>query len=227
MVEHKIDLREIIHAIKKRILMIIGITAVCTAAAVIVSFYVLKPVYEAKTSIIISKPATQTSTTTYNDVLMYQNLIETYSEIAKSKSVAKLAAENLENRYSAQEIMEASHVTPQTKTQILTISAMSGSAEDAKDIVQALVDSFIAQSAVVYPSGNVINVIDEAETPQAPVQPNKRLNTILGLLLGLLGSGSMVMLLELMDRSIRTEEDVAKYLNGLSVVGIIPKDVRR
>jgi capsular polysaccharide biosynthesis protein len=226
-VEHTIDLRGIVHAIKKRILMIIGITAVCTAAAVLVSVYVLKPVYEAKASIIISKPETQTSTTTYNDVLMYQNLIETYSEIAKSKSVAKLAAENLENRYTAQQIMEASNITPQTKTQILTISAMSGNAEDAKDIVQALADSFIAQSAVVYPSGNVIKVIDEAEIPQAPVQPNKRLNTILGLFLGILVSGSMVMLLELMDRSIRTEEDVTKYLNGLPVVGIIPKDVRR
>lgn len=225
--EHTIDLREIIHAIRKRILIIIGITAVCTAAAVLVSVYVLKPVYEAKASIIISKPETQTSTTTYNDVLMYQNLIETYSEIAKSKSVAKLAAENLENRYTAQQIMEASNISPQTKTQILTISAMSGSAEDAKDIVQALSDSFIAQSAIVYPSGNVIKVIDEAETPLAPVQPNKRLNTILGLLLGLLGSGGVVILLEYMDRSIKTEEDVTKNLNGLPVVGIIPKDVRR
>jgi len=226
-VERTIDLREIIHAIKKHILIIIGITAVCTAAAVLVSVYVLKPVYEAKASIIISKPETQTSTTTYNDVLMYQNLIETYSEIAKSKSVAKLAAENLENRYTAQQIMEASNISPQTKTQILTISAMSGSAEDAKDIVQALADSFIAQSAIVYPSGNVIKVIDEAETPQTPVQPNKSLNTILGLLLGLLGSAGVVILLEYMDRSIKTEEDVTKNLNGLPVVGIIPKDVRR
>jgi capsular polysaccharide biosynthesis protein len=226
-VEHTIDLREIIHAIKKHIFMIIGITAVCTAAAVIVSFYVLKPVYEAKTSIIISKPATQTSTTTYNDVLMYQNLIKTYSEIAKSKSVAKLAAEKLENRYSAQEIMKASDVTPESDTQILTISAMSGNAEDSKEIVKALAESFIAESAVVYPSGNVINIIDEAETPQAPVKPNKRLNTILGLFLGIFVSGGMVMLLELMDRSIRSEEDVAKYLNDVPVIGIIPKDARR
>lgn len=225
--EHTIDLREIIHAIKKRIFMIIGITAVCTAAAVIVSFYVIKPVYEAKTSIIISKPATQTSTTTYNDVLMYQNLIKTYSEIAKSKSVAKLAAEKLENRYSAQEIMKVSDVIPQSDTQILTISAMSGNAEDSKKIVQALADSFIAESAAVYPSGNVINVIDEAETPQAPVKPDKRLNIILGMFLGILVSGGMVMLLELMDRSIRSEEDVVKYLNNLPVIGIIPKDARR
>lgn len=226
--DHTIDLREIVHAVKKRILMIIGITALCTAAAVLVSNYVLKPVYEAKTSIIISKPSTgATVTTTYNDVLMYQNLIRTYSEIAKSKSVAKLAAEKLGNKYTAQEIMNASEISPETNTQIMTISAVSGTPEAAKDIAKALSDSFIEQSAVVYPSGNVIKVIDEAETPQTPVQPNKRLNTILGLILGLLLSGGTVVLLEYMDRSIRTEEDVAKYLNDLPVVGIIPKDVRR
>lgn len=226
--DHTIDLREIVHAVKKRILMIIGITAFCTAAAVLVSYYVLKPVYEAKTSIIISKPSTgATVTTTYNDVLMYQNLIRTYSEIAKSKSVAKLAAEKLGNKYTAQEIMNASEISPETNTQIMTISAVSGTPEAAKDIAKALSDSFIEQSAVVYPSGNVIKVIDEAETPQTPVQPNKRLNTILGLILGLLLSGGTVVLLEYMDRSIRTEEDVAKYLNDLPVVGIIPKDVRR
>lgn len=226
--DHTIDLREIVHAVKKRILMIICITALCTAAAVLVSNYVLKPVYEAKTSIIISKPSTgATVTTTYNDVLMYQNLIRTYSEIAKSKSVAKLAAEKLGNKYTAQEIMNASEVSPETNTQIMTISAVSGTPEAAKDIAKALADSFIAQSTVFYPSGNVLKVIDEAETPQTPVQPNKRLNTILGLILGLLLSGGTVVLLEYMDRSIRTEEDVAKYLNDLPVVGIIPKDVRR
>jgi capsular polysaccharide biosynthesis protein len=226
--DHTIDLREIVHAVKKRILMIIGITAFCTAAAVLVSNYVLKPVYEAKTSIIISKPSTgATVTTTYNDVLMYQNLIRTYSEIAKSKSVAKLAAEKLGNKYTAQEIMNASEISPETNTQIMTISAVSGTPEAAKDIAKALSDSFIAQSTVFYPSGNVLKVIDEAETPQTPVQPNKRLNTILGLILGLLLSGGTVVLLEYMDRSIRTEEDVAKYLNDLPVVGIIPKDVRR
>lgn len=226
--DHTIDLREIIHAIRKRILMIIGITAVCVAAAVLVSFYVLKPVYEAKTSIIISKPSTgATVTTTYNDVLMYQNLIKTYSEIAKSKTVAKLAAEKLANKYSAQQILNDSDVSSESNTQILTISAQSGNPEDAKNIVQALADSFIAESAVVYPSGNVIKVIDEAETPQDPVKPNKRLNIILGLILGLLVSGGSVILLEYMDRSIRTEEDVAKYLKDLPVVGIIPKDARR
>ncbi len=226
--DHTIDLREIVHAVKKRILMIIGITAFCTAAAVLVSNYVLKPVYEAKTSIIISKPSTGTTvTTTYNDVLMYQNLIRTYSEIAKSKSVAKLAAEKLGNKYTAQEIMNATDISPETNTQIMTISALSGTPEAAKEIATAISDSFIAQSAVVYPSGNVIKVIDEAEIPQTPVQPNKRLNTILGLILGLLLSVGTVVLLEYMDRSIRTEEDVAKYLNDLPVVGIIPKDVRR
>jgi capsular polysaccharide biosynthesis protein len=221
------DLREVMHIIKKRILMIIGITAACGVLAGVLSFYVLKPVYEAKTSIIVSKPMTDTTVQTYNDVLMYQNLVKTYSEIAKSKSVAKLAAEELDNRYTAMDIMETTNIIPQADTQILMISVRNKSAEDAMDIVEAISKSFIKESAAVFPNGGIIMVMDEAEIPQIPVKPNKKLNVAIGLFLGLIASGSMAFLFEYMDKSIKTEEDVEKYLKDVAVIGIIPKEAKR
>lgn len=225
--DQTIDLRGIIHIIKKRILMILGITATCTALAGALSFYVLKPVYQAETSIIVSKPSTDTTSQTYNDVLMYQNLVKTYSEIAKSKSVAKLAAEKLDNKYTATQIQRAAEITPQTSTQILNISVQNGNPQDAKNIVKAISEAFIQESTAVYPSNNVIKVMDEAELPEIPVKPNKGLNIALGLFLGLVASCSLAFLLEYTDRSIKTEDDVAKYLNDVPVIGIIPKEAKR
>jgi len=221
------DLREIVHIIKKRMLLILGITAFFTIAASALSFYVLKPVYQAETSIIVSKPATEDTTQTYNDVLMYQNMVKTYSEIAKSKSVAKLASAKLNNKYSALDIMKASSISPETSTQILTISVRNGSPQDAKAIVEALSDSFIEESAVVFPNGGLVEIMDAPELPQTPVMPNKKLNIAIGLFLGLMVSGCLVFLLEYLDRSVKTEGDVAKYLKNVPVLGIIPKEAKK
>jgi capsular polysaccharide biosynthesis protein len=225
--EQTMGLREIIHLVKKRIVMIICITVACTALAGGLSFYVLKPVYEAKTSIIVSKPTADTIAQTYNDVLMYQNLVKTYSEIASSKSVAKAAAEKINNKYTALQIQKATDVSPQTSTQILTISVRSGNAQDALDIVGAISESFIAESAAVFPNGGVIKVMDEPELPEIPVKPNKSLNIAIGFFLGLVAAGSLAFLLEYMDKTIKSEEDVVKYLLDVPVIGIIPKEAKR
>ncbi|HEY5575797.1 MAG TPA: Wzz/FepE/Etk N-terminal domain-containing protein, partial [Clostridiaceae bacterium] len=86
--ELTLDLRDIFHIIKKRMRMIILITLACTMVSGIVSFYLIKPTYEANTSIIVGKPeGTSKTQTEYNDVMLYQKLIQTYQEIATSRVV--------------------------------------------------------------------------------------------------------------------------------------------
>lgn len=69
---------------------------------------------------------------------------------------------------------------------------------------------------------NNISVIDRALAPDGPSSPRPLLNLAIALLLGLgLGAGVTV-LLELMDESIRTPDDVVGKL-GLTLVGAIPE----
>jgi len=101
MVEEELsfELRNLFYIIRKRHKLIIIITLACTLAAGIVSFFSLKPVYEAKTSIIVEKHnADEKTQTQYNDVIMYQKLVKTYSEIAKSRAVAKKATSKLDGK---------------------------------------------------------------------------------------------------------------------------------
>jgi len=221
------DIGDIFHIVKKRMLMITVITMACALAAGVLSFYVLKPVYESSTSIIISKAQSGAETQTYNDVLMYQNLVKTYSEIAESKTVAKKTVEKLGNRYSVLDIQQTMKVSTQSDTQILTISVRNGNAQDALAITAAVSQAFVEESAEVYPNGGVIQILDEPELAVKPVKPNKKLNVAIGFVLGLLLSGSMAFMIEYMDKSIKTEEDVAKYLVDVPVMGIIPKDAKR
>lgn len=71
-----------------------------------------------------------------------------------------------------------------------------------------------------------ISILDHAEVPLKPFKPNKTLNILLGVIVGLTCGVGIAFLMEYMDNAIRTQEDVEKYLGTslLGIVGHIPLD---
>ena len=67
-----------------------------------------------------------------------------------------------------------------------------------------------------------IRIAEDAVTPLAPVKPNKTRNIMMGVLIGLMIGIGFSFLLEYMDRSVRTEEDIQKYI-GIQVLSVIPE----
>ncbi|MHC1724388.1 MAG: YveK family protein [Aminipila sp.] len=225
--ELTLDLRDIFHIIRKRMKLIILITLACTLVSGLVSFYVLKPSYESQTSIIVGKPeGTDKSQTEYNDVMLYQKLIQTYQEIAKSRVVADQTVAILGNAYTAEDIQKTVTVTPQTDTQILVIKAKNGDPVEAAKISSAVSKAFIEQSKIVFPTGGDIQVMDYAIVPVDPVSPNKKMNLAIAFLIGLMGSMGLAFVLEMMDRTIKTEDEVERYI-GVPIIGMIPREVSR
>ncbi len=224
--EITLDLRDILYIVRKRFRLIIFITLICTLAAGLVSFFLLKPIYQAETSIIVGKPQetmANQSQTQYNDVMMYQKLVKTYAQIAQSKATAEMAANKLEGKYTIKQIQKSVTVSPQTDTQILIISAQSGDAYEAVKMVNTVADSFIEESKLVFPTGGTIQIMDKPSVPTSPVKPNKVLNIAVAFLIGLMGSLGLTLVLEYMDRTIKSEEDIERYLD-IPVVGVIAKE---
>ena len=230
--EHEIilDLSEIFGIIKKRFLIIFLITTFAVAASAVISFCVITPVYEAESSIIIGKEQQANSEAgyaySYNDVMMYEKMLKTYGEIAKSRLVAKLAREKLKESgqtdlsYGQNEVT----VTPYTDTQILLIKIKDTNPNSAMLKVNILAQTFVEQANKIYPSGNV-QVLDEAILPVSPVSPKTYLNIAVAFFLGIMVSLGIIFFIEYMDNTLKTEEDIKKYV-GFPVIGLIPKETR-
>lgn len=222
--EVTLDFREIIEVLRKRMVLIISITLAVTIFSGLISFFVLKPVYQARISIVVGKVQDVKSKTQddFNDVMMYQNLVKTYAQIAQSRTVAQKTITSLKLLGITPEVLQGQvTVTPQTSTQIMDIKVNNKAPIMARNIVNALAASFIDESKRIYPNGN-IQVIDSAVVPKSPISPNKKLNIAIAFFLGLMLSLGLSFLLEFMDSTIKTEGDVEKYLN-IQVIGIIPK----
>ena len=224
--EITLDLRDLFRVLRKRMKLIAIITIVCTLISGIMSFFVIPPTYEAKTSIIVGKLEGQEGNLQNNDVVMYQNLIKTYAEIGKSDRVAEAAGRRLDGSYTPSQIKKMVTVTPQQGTQILIIKAENKSGEEAARIIDAVSEAFMEEARTVYKTGGNISIIDKAKVPENPVKPKKALNVAIAFFIGLMASVGLSFVLEYMDRTIKTEEDVERYLD-LPVIGIIPKTENR
>ena len=72
-------------------------------------------------------------------------------------------------------------------------------------------------------SGNNIRIVDPAIVPAAPVLPRKLINLAVGLVGGALMGLLLVFVMEFLDQTIKTSEDLEKKL-GLPLLGFVPHE---
>lgn len=219
-----LDIREIFEIVRKRFWIVIAMTLTGLVISGVLSYLILSPVYEAGTSIIIGKAPNQgNQQMNYSDVMLYQQVIKTYSEIAKSGKVAEATSKELGGKVSSEFIRGSITVTSQNGTQIMYLKAQGDNPEEITKMVNTHAKMFIRETTAIYPTGS-ISIMDEAKVPQSPIKPRPMMNMAIGFFLGLMLSVGIIFLIEYMDNTIKTENDVEKYL-GVPVIGIIPKNI--
>lgn len=81
-------------------------------------------------------------------------------------------------------------------------------------------EAAILQEKINMASGTKFNVIQETAVPSQPVRPNLFMLSIMGFMVGLFASGSLVLLLEFADHSIRDLDDARRHLE-IPVLGTV------
>lgn len=216
----ELDLREILQVLRRRLWLILLMPVVAAATAAVVSLYLLVPVYSASTTLWVIKndSAGQVS---YNDVLMSQNLTKTYAEVAKSRTVLAGAIKALQMQdITIEDLQDQLTVTALRDTQILSFSVKDHDPQRAARLADAVAASF-QREIVGFMKVENVKVVDQALVPALPISPRKTLNVAIAFVLGIMAAVGVAFLLEMLDTSIKTPEDVSRHL-GLPVLGTIP-----
>ncbi len=218
-----VKIEDLINVLIKRWKMILGITLIATALSAITSFLIIPPKYEASTKVFIGKELNaqgQEQSYDTNDVQMYQKLLKTYVEIIKTNDLIDRAINFSNLNLTSDNILSTLNVNPRTDTQILEISYVSPHKSEASDVVKAVTDEFIRSSKELIPNGNV-KTIESVKVTDNPVSPNKKLNIGIAFLAGLIISLGLSFLIEFMDNTFKTREEMEEVL-GVPVLGTIP-----
>ena len=217
-----VDLKEYLRIIRKRKLIIIILPLVAVLASAVLSFFVIKPTYEANTTMIVGKPADgpKEVVNEYNMVLANKQLAKTYGEIAKSRSVLQKVAGELKLTMPVEELKNRIKINSVGDTELIAISVQDGNPQLASNIANSLAQNF-AERVVEIKKVENVSVVDKAVASDRPVKPKKAMNIAVAGIIGVMAALGLVFLLEFLDDTIKSPEDVQKNL-GLPVLGIIP-----
>ncbi|WP_042271139.1 YveK family protein [[Clostridium] dakarense] len=216
-----LELREFFLIIKKSKKMIIIITLLCSILSALLSFYVIKPTYEANATLIVNQNMSKNnSDITGDDINVTQQLAITYGEIIKSRNVLDSVIDELKLPMDYSEIKKLITVSTIENTQIININVQYNNPKIARDIANSI-PSIFRHTLKRITNISSVEVIDYAALPSKPIKPNKILNIIIATLLGIMISIFGVFLREYLDIKLKTPEEVEDIL-GLPIIGVIP-----
>lgn len=219
----EISLKECLLILRKRLWLIILPTILFVVASGIISFFVLEPKYQTFTTLMVGNPRDYQSIDNrleYNDLLLNQKLVPTYGELVKTRVVADQVIDKLNLDMDYNNFIKKANVNLVEDTEIIKLEIVDTDPELATKIANETAIVFMENVKEFMLVDNV-QVIDRAQIPNKPISPRPKLNMAIAGVLGLMLGMFLVFLLEYLDNTIKTPEDVERYL-GLPVIGTIP-----
>lgn len=214
------SIADIFSILKAHIKLLIIITMVTTGLAVFISYFIITPKYEASTKLFIGKTEVAGSSYNQSDVIMYQKLMKTYSEIAKTKDLVSDALKKVNSSDDETTALGKLSVVPSNDTQILKITFKDADPVYAAAVVSAITNEFIHKSNILIKDAN-ITIIEKVTVPEEAISPNKRLNVMVGFILGVFLALMIIYLGEFLKNTFKNKKEIEEYLD-IAVLGVIP-----
>lgn len=219
--EETISLKELFQTLKKRIALIISLTLIAMIISGVISYFVITPEYKSSTQILVNQAKDDETIYNYNEVQTNVQLINTYSVIIKSAAILNNVKNDLNLDMSISQLNDKISVESAQNSQIMTVSVTDPDPVVALEIANKTAEVFEKQIKKLMKVDNVsiLPLADDQEN-QSPVSPNPPLNIAIAAVVGLMIGIGLAFLLEYLDNTVKTEQDIEKLLE-LPVLGAI------
>ena len=222
--EIEIDLLEIFGVLWHWAWVIILVTFLFGAVGFAYSKFILPEEFTSSTSIYILNRSSgeKESQVNYQDLQVGTQLTKDYSQMITSRYVLEKVNTDLQLGYSYEDFKKKVSVTTPTDTRIVTISVTDldrGMAQTIANEIRIDASEHITNVMAI----DAVNVVDEANYPTKKSGPNCTRWALIAAMIGFILSAGIVILRYILDDSVKTSEDVERYL-GLSTLALIPMD---
>lgn len=217
----EINVKDILTVLLHKLWIVIIATIVGAAIFGAYNQYYVMPLYVSTTQIYVIHRQDD-SKTTISDLQTGTQLTKDYMILVTSRPVLEKVIQDLQLDMTTSELEDLVFVVNPDGTRILEISVVHFDPSLAKQIADAIAEASAEQMVNIMEMKKV-NIIESGNVPIYPSSPNVRKNTILGAVLGLVISVTIIVMVRLMNDHIRTAEDIEKYL-GITMLGVIPKE---
>ena len=221
----ELDLKELFFMFWNTKLEIILITIMFVAVGIGYSYFFVKPEYTSTTSLVLAQSSSSGQTgdgaISATDLTMNSKLVSTYSELIKRKAILGQVCENLNIPDSnIQELRGKIKVNSAKNTEIIEISVTNKDPNIAAAIANEIAKVFGEKIVEIYNISNVY-LLDRAEANAVPSNINHMKDVVIFAFIGLVIAAVYVLIANMLDNTIKTEQDV-EATTELLVLSSIP-----
>lgn len=191
---------------------LVGCVAVLTAVAVFFgTLFFVTPKYESSAMFYVNNSALSIGgaidSITSSDLTAAKGLVDSYIVILKTRESLNLVIDYSGVDLTYEELYDMIEAAPVNSTEIFEVVVTSTDPQEAEKIADAI--AYILPNRIKdIIEGSSAKVVDSAVMPSEPSSPSYLNNSIIGFLLGFVVCVSVIVLREIFDITIRTEEDV-------------------
>ncbi len=217
--EIEIDLMEIFAVLMRWMWVIIAAAIVGGAVMFVYSTCFITPTYESTTRIVVLN-TDKSDDVNLTDLQMGTQLTNDYSELITSRYVVESVINKFELKTTYEDFVENVSVSTPSNTRIIDITLTDTDPYMAKAMVDELRNVAAVRIKEVM-AIEAVNVVDEGNVPTEKAAPSIGKYTLIGILIGGFLAVAVVIIVYLLDDTIKSSEDVERYLH-LSTLGLIP-----
>lgn len=206
----EIDISELLFIIRRKL----GIILLCGLLAGVGGFlftkYMVTPVYSSSSSFLVLTK--ETTLSSLADLQMGSQLTNDYRELTLSRPVLQKVVDNLSLDFDYKTLRGKISISNPSDTRLMIMTVEDIDSKRACTIVDELAEvasKYIGDKMEVIPP----KIIEKGEVNPNPTSPSIIKNTIISVMLGFILSMAVIVVVALLDDTVKSEEDIEKYLH--------------
>lgn len=224
----ELDLKAIYTMLCRKKFLVIGIILISIIFGCVYSYKMIEPDYKSSTTLILgrivdsgeNKGFDVDNRITQTEIAINSNLVSTYSELIKSKTLIKKVKNNLGITINDQDLRDSITVSRLSETELIEITVKNNNPDLASNIANEIAKVFSEKIQEIYNIQNVY-IIDAATPDYIPYNINHVKDIIIFAVLGFIVSFGILILYSILDTTIKSADDIENEI-GLKNLNIIP-----
>lgn len=218
----EIDMWRIVEVLWRHVWVILLVGVLCGALAFGYARFFVTPTYSASVQFYVNNTYGENNPGfSSSQIVAAQDLAETYMVIMESRSMLTEVQEMTGLGYSYGQLKQMVSAASVNDTEIFQVDVVSTDYKDATAIANAIAEVLPDKIAAVVERSSV-QVVDYAVENPNPVGPDCGRYAILGAVLGVVLSAAVVIVADLMDNSIYSEDYLVRVYDTVPLLAVIP-----
>ena len=220
----EIDFKRMVDAVLNKSWIVAICAVLCAVVALVITICFITPQYEASAMFYVNNNDISVGNTSLSlsssDISASRGLVDTYIVILNTRETLNYVNDYAETNLSYQQLKNMISAEAVEETEVFRVTVSSSDPVEAEKLASSIAYILPKRISGIV-EGTSAKIVDSAVVPTRPSSPSYTKNTLIGFLIGLVIAVSVVIMREMFDISIRTEEDIAQCVR-YPVLAAIP-----